>query len=210
MGRDKAQVQVDGSLRMVDVVLRELSPLGGPIVVVSPSFFDANPSVLRTCENPPFGGPVAGIQAGFDELTRTTKDLEAVAVVAVDAPHSPRLVPVLVAALEEDPKAGAAVVRAADGFVQPLCALWRVSALREALDTRESWRDCSAKSLFRALTDGCVEHNSDRRQGTGHSDACSEARWSVVEVAGTGEDRDYDSPEELPLLFAKLLEDGGK
>ncbi|MHA2788717.1 molybdenum cofactor guanylyltransferase [Corynebacterium sp. S7] len=137
MGADKAQVRLNG-VRLVDTLVASL-PKGTPHVVVSP--FDLGiPSVS---EDPPFGGPVAGIAAGSAHLSN-----EFIAVLAVDAPASAGLMQSLYEALESSSSECAVVVN--DGRLQPLCALWRADALRRALQTLGSPRDKAAKKLIHA------------------------------------------------------------
>ncbi|MCQ4613805.1 molybdenum cofactor guanylyltransferase [Corynebacterium sp. CCUG 55013] len=161
MGADKAQVKVNGT-RLVDAVCARI-PDDVPRIVVSPK-----PLGMPTVsEDPPFGGPVAGIAAGLSRI-----DAPFVAIVSVDAPRSPELIPVLSRAARDG--ADVAVVEAADGYLQPLCAVWNRASLVAALDAAGS-RDIPAKRLFDA-----VEH--------------------VVRVQGTGAERDYDTRLELDEL----------
>lgn len=167
MGADKAQVRVNG-VRLVDALLASL-PAGMPHVVVSP--FDLG---FRTVsEDPPFGGPVAGIAAGAQALTTPL-----IAVLAVDAPASARLVPKLIDAVTTPTDAGTlpdvAVVEDDEGFVQPLCGVWQAASLSSALQAVDS-RDAAAKALLRAAK-------------------------NVVTVRGDGAERDYDTPEQLAEL----------
>lgn len=161
-GVDKAQVTLDG-VRLIDHLLGGLADV--PAVVVSPRLLLDVPVVS---EEPPFGGPVAGVAAGFAALD--SPDL--VGVLSVDAPDSPALLPPLVDALIADPGASVAVIRAADGQVQPLCAVWRAEGLRTALARLGTVRDRAAKKLLGA---------ADR----------------VLEIDGDGAERDYDTLAEL-------------
>jgi molybdenum cofactor guanylyltransferase len=163
-GVDKAQVTLDG-VRLVDHLLGQLG--GHPVVVVSPQA-ELGVAVPVVSEDPPFGGPVAGIAAGF----RALEEPGFVAVLSVDAPDSPALLPLLADALTHHPDADAAVVRAADGHVQPLCAVWRAAGLSRALGRLDTVRDQAAKKLLRAAD-------------------------LVIEVGGDGTERDYDTPGEL-------------
>ncbi len=157
MGTDKAQVRVGGR-RLVDKLLDAL-PAAHPVIVVSPEDL----GVPTVSEDPPYGGPVAGIAAGARAL-----DTPFVAVVAVDAPHSPGLLPALSAALG---CRDCAAIVSADGTVQPLCALWRRSSLLVALES-VSARNAPAMKLLRAA--GCV-----------------------ALVDGDGRERDFDTPDDL-------------
>lgn len=166
MGADKAAVRVDG-VRLVDALLASLPP-DLPRVVVSP--FDLG--VPTVSEDPPFGGPVAGIAAGCEAL-----HTELIGVLAVDAPASASLLPQLTRAVlgtEAHAPADAAAVRAADGQIQPLCAVWRRPVLVEQLG-RAGTRNVAAKALL-----GGVE--------------------KLVLINGTGAERDYDTAAELAEL----------
>lgn len=161
-GVDKAQVTLDG-VRLVDHLVDSLA--GVPVVVVSAQLRLDVPVVS---EDPPFGGPVAGIAAGF----RSLEAPDLVGVLSVDAPDSATLLPLLIDALSADPQADVAVVRAADGHVQPLCAVWRAAGLARALSELHTVRDQAAKKLL----------------GAAHR---------VIQVTGDGAERDYDTLAEL-------------
>ncbi|MFW9032009.1 NTP transferase domain-containing protein [Corynebacterium striatum] len=89
-GRDKGSVRVRGE-RLVDVVRRQL-PYGAPVCVVSPFPL----GLPQVCENPLFGGPAAGIAAGLKNLeARSLAPLRYIAVLSVDAPDSPQMLPKL-------------------------------------------------------------------------------------------------------------------
>lgn len=164
MGADKAQVRVDG-VRLVDALTASLDL---PYVVVSP--FDLG--IPTVSEDPPFGGPVAGIAAGLAHL-----GTELIAVLAVDAPRSAAVIPLLASSLGS--AADVAVVEDPDGRIQPLCALWRRDALEAALASIEV-RDASVMQLLRAAQ-------------------------QVVAVPGDGSERDYDTPDDLAELGTVTL-----
>jgi len=167
-GVDKAQVTLDG-VRLVDHLLARLAPRDdAPVVVVSPTLTLPVAGVEVVSEAPPYGGPVAGIAAGVAAVG----DVDCVGVISVDAPDSAELLPVLAAALAADGSADVAVIRAADGHLQPLCAMWRTDSLHRALSRLDTVRDQAAKKLLAAA-------------GT------------VLEVAGGGAERDYDTLAEL-------------
>lgn len=173
---DKGSVRVGGR-RLVDIVVDQL-PYGTPVAVVSP-FPLGRPQV---CENPLFGGPAAGIAAGVRALGSVPDGL--IGVLSVDAPDSPRLLPALADALLAQrfsdgvtPHPSAAVARAADGWVQPLCAVWHRADLEtalRALDARHGGaHNVSARRLLRAAPGG------------------------IVSIVGHGAERDYDTADEL-------------
>ncbi|GAA4799716.1 molybdenum cofactor guanylyltransferase [Corynebacterium canis] len=167
-GRDKAQLERDG-LRFIDCIVAELRSHYevSEIVVVTPREFTLPEGVVRTCEDPAFGGPVAGIAAGAAALRNTPGTR--VLILAVDAPDAARLLPALSAALADS---DVAVVRSTAGFLEPLCALWNKDSLLKALNTLPNTRDIAAKRLIAAAP-------------------------QVVQVAGTGAEQDYDTPESL-------------
>ncbi|NES29777.1 NTP transferase domain-containing protein [Micromonospora terminaliae] len=87
--------------------------------------------VRVTREEPPGGGPVAGAAAGLDLLDPGTTT---VALLAADLPL---LTPAAVAELRgalDGSTAGVACYVDGEGRRQQLCAVWRASALRAALD----------------------------------------------------------------------------
>jgi molybdenum cofactor guanylyltransferase len=101
-----------------------------PRVVVGPRDLPLPDGVLRTCEDPPGGGPVAATAAG---LALVPAETEYVALLAADLP--------LLTADAVHRLRRAASVPALDGSVfvdhdgrpQWLCGLWRVAALRVRL-----------------------------------------------------------------------------
>ncbi|KAA8723351.1 molybdenum cofactor guanylyltransferase [Corynebacterium phocae] len=171
-GVDKAQVEVGGR-RLIDYFelhLHRAVP-GCAAVAVSPHGVKWSHPV--TCENPAFGGPVAGIAAGYQLLAKNPV-LDTVAVLAVDAPHSPLLLPALAQRLHASPQASVSVIRDDTGRLQPLCALWRRQSLSHALRALGEPRNKPVKALF------------------DHATAVAE-----VHSPGTGWLRDYDTREDL-------------
>ncbi|MDK8763867.1 NTP transferase domain-containing protein [Corynebacterium sp. MSK218] len=165
-GADKASIRVGGQ-RLLDR-LHSYLPYGTPSVVVSPHWL-GSPQV---CESPLYGGPAAGIAAGYrflaakNSATHGQRDL--VAVVAVDAPESPLAIPKLIDGLGEHSVAVAATGKQ----IQPLCAVWRVDALGGALSRLGGVHNRSARSLLRAA--------------------------DSIAIVQVGEEiRDYDTPQEL-------------
>lgn len=99
--------------------------------VVGPDTLALPADVLRTREEPPFGGPVAGIDAGLRALSRPGAP-SWVLVLAVDVPGARAALPALRAAVARRPTAdGAHLVRR--GRAQWLVGLYRRGALAAAL-----------------------------------------------------------------------------
>jgi molybdopterin-guanine dinucleotide biosynthesis protein A len=131
LGMDKATAYVAGR-RLIDRLLRQI-PAEVPVVIVGPDPQVDRP-VSLTREDPPGGGPAAGIAAA---LPLVTTDL--VAVLAADMPFAmPEVLNLL-----DVPDGVDAVVPRADGHWQPLAAVYRTSALRDV--------DVRAGTSMRAL-----------------------------------------------------------
>jgi molybdopterin-guanine dinucleotide biosynthesis protein A len=111
-GSDKSQALLKGET-LLDHVLSFI-PAGIKTVIVGKDVF----------EQPPLGGPVAGIARGVREV-----DTEYVAIAAVDMPYGSSLFPQLLEAITDD----AAMPVDSQGFKQPLCGIYRRQALLAAL-----------------------------------------------------------------------------
>jgi molybdopterin-guanine dinucleotide biosynthesis protein A len=111
-GSDKSQALLNG-VTLLNHVLSFI-PAGIKTVIVGKDVF----------EQPPLGGPVAGIARGLQEV-----DTEYVAIAAVDMPYGSSLFPQLLEAITDD----AAMPVDSQGFKQPLCGIYRRQALLAAL-----------------------------------------------------------------------------
>lgn len=194
MGSDKAQVRL-GETTMIDLCLSELlaEPTVGRIVVVTPEELTVPPTIRRACENPPYGGPVAGIEAGLSSLnaadnTGTDSANDFVFVTAVDAPFTSRLLEVLWQQWRYVDQGAETTSQSTDVVVvdgEPLCALWRKEALTRALQLLPSTRDVSVRRLIRGASAKYVALTS------------AEQRWCA---------QDYDTPADVAQLRASLGE----
>lgn len=90
-GVSKADYVVSGS-RLLDILLDEVRATGftGKTVVVGPPKLTVPPGVVLTLEDPPLGGPLAGVGAGVAALSELPEK-SWVVLAACDAPLSPRL-----------------------------------------------------------------------------------------------------------------------
>lgn len=148
-------------------------------VVVGPGDL-ARPGVPTTLEDPPLGGPVAGIAAGLDRLGEGGAPW--VAVLACDVPGAAGLLPALGAGLAADPAADGAVVVDGEGHRQALVGIYRRAALEGAV------------AALRA--DGGVHGRSVRSLVAG---------LTLVEVADPdGLSADADTWEDVAALAATL------
>lgn len=162
-GVSKPDVLVAGE-RMLDRVLRATGALRRTCVV-APDSVVVPADALRTLEDPPGGGPVAGIAAGLEALAAEATapdadaDAEAVLVLACDMPGADALVPGLLdafAALDAGTDLDAAGARdgaiavGPDGRRQPLAMIVRSPALAAALAAEDA-RGRSVRSLVAQL-----------------------------------------------------------
>jgi molybdopterin-guanine dinucleotide biosynthesis protein A len=142
-----------GGRRLIDRAL-EAASAARQVVVVGPADV-APPGVIVTLEDPPDGGPVAGIAAGLAALTPGS---DLVLILACDVPRAAGARAALLAAVDSDrPGAGSAdgaVLVDADGRVQPLVGLYRRRSLDAALAALAAGggvRDASVHRLLRPL-----------------------------------------------------------
>lgn len=126
-GADKAALELAGST----LLERALSATAAAteVVVVGRPVPTSRP-VSWTVEEPPGGGPAAGLLAGLDRLGAAPA---LVAALAVDMPQvTTSTFHRLGAALQADPEAAGAVLVDDRGRSQPLCAVYRVASLQSA------------------------------------------------------------------------------
>lgn len=147
MGRDKSRLVLDGR----SLLARAVSGCAGRelVVVVAASMADdvRDDRVLRVLEDPPFGGPVAGLVAGLATLPAGEPSDE-VLVLACDLPQAAGVVRRLDAApLGPD---GTCLVDD-EGFAQYLAARYRRTALATALPPPEASRNRSVHRTLRGL-----------------------------------------------------------
>lgn len=131
---------VVGGKRLLDHVLDGCAEAGRVAVVgpASPTSRD-----VRWCrEDPPGGGPLAGLAAGVEHV-----DASVVVVLAADMPFVASAVPMLLAALGE---ADAAVLVDEDGIRQPLAGAYSRGALVRRL---EALRPTAGKPVRALLQD---------------------------------------------------------
>lgn len=107
------------------------------------------PGVLQTLEDPPFGGPAAGLTAGLAALCAADPW---VLVLASDVPGVEAAVPVLLAeAARLGPEVDGICFHDESGHPQWMLALYRTAVLRRAVAGVET-TDCSLRRLLAPLT----------------------------------------------------------
>ncbi len=149
----------------------------------------ARPTVREvrwTREDPPGGGPLAGLAAGLsalEDITQSDDEQLSVIVLAADLPW---LRPVdldrLVAALAANPAAEAAVFSDSGGRLQPLTAAYRIRPIRVALAAVRPVRGKPVKLVLHAL--------------------------AVVTVPDRGAAGDCDTPDQLAAARAHFDRQG--
>lgn len=145
-GTDKPALVVGGQT-LLDRAVAAAAGAGAAQVVVAGPRRDTAIPVTWTREDPPGGGPLAGLAAGLAALDVAP---DAVVVLASDLPRvSSALVVRLLAGLGPDVDA-VAVVDAA-GWVQPLVAAYRAEPLRAALDAVGDPRNRPVRALLEHL-----------------------------------------------------------
>ncbi len=160
-GVSKPDVVVGGQ-RLIDRALAEVATVapGAPIAVVAPPNVEVPTGIVRVLEDPPLGGPLAGVAAGFSALRAfaTYRPDAFIAVLTCDAPLAPRLYPQLVGAASSPQDDGGQLVGGAipvlqnengEAQAQYLHGLYRGGALEQLL--AGSVRDTSVRSVFRQL-----------------------------------------------------------
>jgi molybdopterin-guanine dinucleotide biosynthesis protein A len=129
-GSDKSQALLNG-ITLLDHVLSFI-PTDIKTIIVGKDVF----------EEPPLGGPVAGIARGLQEI-----DTEFVAIGAVDMPYGSSLFSQLLDAIQND----AAMPVDSDGFKQPLCGIYRRDSLLLALGKLGDLHGQSMRALCNLL-----------------------------------------------------------
>lgn len=124
LGEDKAQAVV-GTQSVLGMILHQL-PIDVPVVIVGPDPGDLPASVDIIREEPIGAGPAAAVAAALDRV-----GTDVVGVLATDMPFAVPVLTELRTHLHPDVDAVLAVD--ASGRQQYLCAVYRVAALRAAM-----------------------------------------------------------------------------
>lgn len=138
-GTDKAVIEL-AQRSTIDRIIGDL-PTSVDVIVAGPPCPTARP-VHFVQEDPPDGGPVAGIAAALECVPT-----ELLAIVAVDMPLGGRALPRLVQHVR-DGDVDAAIAVDSTGRRQPLCAAWRTPALHAAVERLAGGRDRAVHALL--------------------------------------------------------------
>lgn len=149
-GVDKTDLAVAGTTLLARVLAAvadaERIVVSGPRTAHEVEDEDDDDRVCWTLEDPPNGGPVAGIAAALTQVNGPS-----VVILAGDLPFAAGIPAVLLRALADAPDADAVVPRDEHGWWQPLAAAYRTDALREALGALGSAHGQSARTLLSHL-----------------------------------------------------------
>lgn len=168
-GTSKADLVVGGG-RLLDRVLAAASGARQRVVVGEVEVPDG---VLLTMEDPPRGGPAAGLVAGLEALGAAAAKWTL--VLACDLPGAAEVVPALLTAAASTRRDG--VVITAEGRVQWLTALYRTDALRAAAEAYGDPHQGSVRGLLRPLT---LDEVADPAGASADVDTWADhERWSV-------------------------------
>lgn len=190
MGHDKATLDVAGT-SLLDRTMVGV-PADVPVIVAGPPVPVARQGVLFVQEDPPGGGPVAGIDAALRHVSTSV-----VVVLATDLPLVGALPGSLVAALlnvdDEAPVPDAVLAADASGRPQQLCAAYGTDALRRAIADNGPVPGAAMRAVVDRL------HTS-----TLSVIALRETRGRTAQVDPTW---DIDTPEDLHRLEDLLTDD---
>ncbi|WP_448811403.1 NTP transferase domain-containing protein [Agromyces bauzanensis] len=155
---------VVGGRRLLETAIEAARSVGcRTIVVVGPPTLDA-PGCLLVREDPPFGGPVAGLAAGLAALDQQVDD---VLVLACDMPEARSATQRLVAARAANPGSDGVCLVDESGREQWLAAIYSSSALDRAFGALAgdvdgaSMRRLAASVDFITVADDGTTHDID-------------------------------------------------
>lgn len=121
-------------------------------VVVGEASGDLPAGILTAREEPPFGGPAAGIAAGLDRLWEVYPETsEFTVVLACDMPSVAAAVTALREALGSSTDSDGVIAIDGDGHPQPLAAVYRTLALASAVDGQRRLARLNGLSMFRLI-----------------------------------------------------------
>jgi molybdopterin-guanine dinucleotide biosynthesis protein A len=124
----------------------------GDVVVGDADAGRQSRQVLITREDPPFGGPAAGIAAGIALLARTDPTpSDYLIVIACDMPRIAAATAMLLEPLPCPPHIDGIIARDAEGRLQPLAAVYRTTALSDAVERRQRSGDVHGLSVFELI-----------------------------------------------------------
>lgn len=146
-GTDKSALVLDGTT-LLERVCRAVAGAGRIVIVGAVDNPPGGIEVVR--EDPPFGGPAAGIGAGLAALGPAANDV--VAILACDLPYAASAFAVLRAAAEAGFDADALIAADDSGRRQTLLGLYRTAGLRAAVARAGPLDGMAVRALTGGLT----------------------------------------------------------
>lgn len=147
MGTDKLGLHLGGR-SLLQRACDAVAPHASRVVVAGPERAEVTgPTVEFVVEDPPFGGPVAGIVAALGSMPGEGRCF----LLAGDLAAPDEVVATLLAHATQLDASDAVVLEDADGWPQFLAGLYRTAALRDAAARLESVRDASVRRLLGGL-----------------------------------------------------------
>ncbi|MBM7369306.1 molybdenum cofactor guanylyltransferase [Gordonia hydrophobica] len=146
-GADKAAIDVDGR-PLIDAAYAAVSG-ASPVIAVGPPSI-ARSGVIVVQEDPPFGGPVAGVATAITALADTDSPAETW-LLACDLPRAE----LIVAQLRDVPipeDADGVILTDQTGREQWLAGRYRLSSLRSALDALPEVAGVSMRRLLAVMS----------------------------------------------------------
>lgn len=145
MGTDKLGLRIDGSTLLERAVAAGLNwsdrvVIAGP----RPQHWRPDSRVSFVVEDPPFGGPVAGLFAALEAV----RDADEVVILAGDLAAPARVVAILA---EAPMGRDGVVLEDSDGWAQYLAGRYRVAAVRQALRDVGGVRGASVRRTLSPL-----------------------------------------------------------
>jgi molybdopterin-guanine dinucleotide biosynthesis protein A len=154
MGSDKLSLVSDTG-GLLERVCRSAALCCDLVVVAGPERSDIALPVTFVLEDPPWGGPVAGISAAVEALPADTHE---VLLLAGDLANPERVIELLASEpLDHD----AVLPVDSGGWPQYLAGLYRAPALRTRIAALPDSRDLSVRRLFSDLDSRVIDSSDD-------------------------------------------------
>jgi len=151
-GRTKPLLEFDGRTLLDRVVAGAWVAGCRRVIVVGPPELD-RPGVVRINEEPPFGGPVAGVAAALEHVIA-----DEVLLLAADLRHGDEVARTLAECAAD----GDGVILADEsGAAQWLAGRLRTESLRRAVEELDDPRGCSMRRLLGSLNLGQTTVSAD-------------------------------------------------
>lgn len=143
-------------------------------------------------EDPPFGGPAAGIAAGMAALAASTPVSDYTVVLACDMPKAATTLNHLLAALPGETSGDGVIATDAHGRLQPLAAVYRTEKLQSALQELRRSGSADGLSTFQLISGLRLTQVPVPDGATDDIDT-----WADAEGFGIGRPQGYDKGEKM-------------